>query len=326
MKHRLSWIGLCACALCLAFGLLGCTQSEPYQPKALTPVVNTPVIGEEGTLRVGVNTDEGAPFIVSSDSASDGLNIDIAAAIADEMGLKLKIVNIGTDAQSALETGEVDIVLNLTSSDASKTVWVSDPYLQTGVALFAGSGNTAVPTRGSSPKISAQSSSTSAWAVENAFGDDAIVPASDLMSAFSNIETGKAAYVAADAVIGSYAALYQNVDVVPIAVLGSVSGYCAGVSASNAELQTALATAISALSEKGIFGVISAKWLGGSLDLSALSVIETSTPASDPSATTAGADGEGSDAEGGASASAVNADGSTAGSNAVLPSSTSSAA
>ena len=52
-------------------------------------------------------------------------------------------------------------------------MWVSDPYIETGVALFASNGSTTVPESVQASSIAAQSSSTSAWAVQNAFGDAA---------------------------------------------------------------------------------------------------------------------------------------------------------
>ena len=69
-----------------------------------------------------------------------------------------------------------------------------------------------------------------------------------MVSAFSLVETGKSQYVAADAVIGSYAALVQSVDVQPIALLGSKGGYCIGVDSSNQELQKAISAALTAVS------------------------------------------------------------------------------
>ena len=35
----------------------------------------------------------------------------MAAAIADEMGLDLQIIDVGSDPQSAIANGEVDIVM-----------------------------------------------------------------------------------------------------------------------------------------------------------------------------------------------------------------------
>lgn len=319
MKHRASVIAALVCAACLALGLAGCSgQSQEYTPELKSATVSSPVIGEDGVLRVGVAGEKSAPFTLTSSGEVVGLDVDIAAAIADEMGLKLEIVNVESDGETALANGDVDILMGMMSGDGS-TAWLSDPYIPTAIALFASSDETSVPTRDSAPKIAAQGSSTSAWAVGTAFGDDALVSAGDLMSAFSSVEEGQASYVAADAVIGTYAALYQNVDMKPIALLEQPSGYCIGVSAENADLQQAISDALSAISSGGISNVISAKWLGTTLDLSSLPMIEGSTSATDKS--DAPQDGGESDetSDGGTDAGSSEGDGSDAGSNAVIP-------
>lgn len=336
MKHRVSLIGVFACAVCLVMTLAGCSQSTAYTPETLNPTVSSPTIGKDNTLRVGIGG--GAPFYVStnSSSAASGLDVDMAAALADQLGLKLEVVSLGTgevDVQSALAKGDVDIVMSATSSDKGDSVWVSDPYTQTGIALFASPG-TAAPSKSDAPKIAAQSSSTSAWAVTNAFGEDALVANSDLLSALSSVETKSATYVAADAVIGSYAALGQNVDVEPVAVLGTVGGYGVAASASNTDLQKAISDALATISGNGVANVVCSKWLGSAIDLSSLPVIEVSTSKAS-SAKTSDSDESSSEKTGADTSAPEDSSVSTddgvepkteAGANAVLPQGTSSAA
>lgn len=277
MRRRVSLIAAFACALCVACALAGCAQSGSYKAKELTPSISSPTIGENGTLRVGVDMSGGAPFVTTTSTSNPkGLDVDMAAALAQQLGLKLEIVDTKGDAASALSNGTVDIVMSQSASGKSSSMWVSDPYIETGVALFASSGTSAPSSPAAASSIAAQSSSTSSWAVGNAFGDDAVNPASDLVSAFSLVETGKATYVAADAVIGTYAALQQNVNVVPIALLGSKGGYCVGVSSSNQNLQTAVSGALSAISSNGVSEAICMKWLATTVDLDSLTAIEVS--------------------------------------------------
>lgn len=311
MKHRASLLCVLACALCLALGLAGCSKPQGYQPETKSPAVSSPAIGVDGTLRVGIESDESAPFTMSSSEGVDGLDVEIAAALADEMGLALEVVNVGAEGSAALTGGEVDILMSASPDDGT-SMWVSEPYISTGIALF-GNADASVPTRDSAPRVAAQSSSTSAWAVTTAFGDDALVPNGNLNSAFSSIEADKAEYVAADAVIGTYASFSQNVEAQPIALFGQPSGYCIGVAAENADLQQAVSAALEAIVNGGIVNIISEKWIGKVLDLSALPVIETAQKeaTSAPQGDTDGSDG--SDAE------TVN-EGPEAGSNAVVPS------
>ena len=92
MKHRVSLVVAFACAFCFALGLAGCSQAGSYEGKTLTPTISSPTIGQNGTLRVGIDADGGAPFVTSSSSASyAGIDVDMAAALADQLGLKLEL-------------------------------------------------------------------------------------------------------------------------------------------------------------------------------------------------------------------------------------------
>ncbi len=275
MKRRIMSVVLVAFAAVLTFALAGC-QSEPYEPEALSPKISSPAIVQDGVLKVGVDTTS-SPFAGQVNGKIVGLDVDTAAALADQLGLKLELVDISASGVSALEDGSVDIVLGLTSADADDSLWLSDPYIQTAVALFSSPGNTTVPTAASAPTIAAQTSSMSAWAVENIFGEASLVPCEDLKSAFSSVETGSAAYVAADAVIGSYAAKMNNVDVQIIALLENAGGYCIGVSADNTDLQSAIADALGTVQSGGILDIVDMKWLGSEMDLSSMPLVEGAT-------------------------------------------------
>ena len=305
MKHRASVVCILACVLCCMLGLMGCSsQTEEYSLDLGSATVSSPTIGEDGVLCVGIMGEDSAPFTMTSNGEVTGLDVDIAAALADQMGLSLEIVDVESesDGETALTNGEIDILMSV-PSDSSSSIWLSDPYIETAIALF-GDADAEIPTRDSSPVIAAQGSSTSAWAVTTAFGDDSLLSSSDLMSAFSSAEEGEASYVAADAVIGTYAAFYQSVDMVPIALLEDIGGYCIGVASDNTDLQEAVTSALTEVIDGGIADVISNKWLGTTLDLSSLSVIDSSSSSSDATTDTT-SDDDTTDDESSAGSNAV---------------------
>lgn len=266
---RTARMALCVvAALSMVLALAGCS-APAYTPPTKTAVVDTPTIGMTKMLRVGVNTSS-TPFAYQVSGRIVGLDVDLSAALADEMGLDLQIIDVGSDPEGAMKSGEVDIVMGLDSSDSGLSCWLSDPYVQTSVALFAQSSNSKVPTSSSSPTIAAQSSSMSAWEVSNQFGDSAVASAASLDAAFASLAEGKADYVAADAVIGSYVAATSSLDVHMVALMKPISGYCIGVSQTNAALQDAIADALDAISGNGMLRVVERKWLGETLDLSSL--------------------------------------------------------
>ena len=268
---------VCVIVACLSLALVGC-QSQGYKPEGKSQTVSSTALSTPGTLRVGVNA-ASAPLAgqTSSSSRIVGIDVDAAAFIADQLGCKVEIVDVGNDPSSALADGRVDIVLGVDASNEDASYWRSPSYLQTGVALFGTTSESAIPTTDSKPKIAAQASSKSSWRVTNLFGDDALVVQSDLKSAFDSLAKGGARYVAADAVIGTYVFHTNDYGVKIIALLQDPSGYCVAVSEKNTELQGAVASAVDKLVKGGVMGIIESKWLGAPVDLTNITVVKAAS-------------------------------------------------
>lgn len=276
MRKRLSAIVVaCVFACGMMVVLSGCASSTTYEPEGKSPAISSPAIGQSGTLRVGVNAEKSPLAGMSNDGERIiGIDVDVAAAIADELGLKLSIVDVGSDPAGALAGGKVDIVMDIDSSDAPSGVWVSESYIPTGIALFAPSGsNMGLPTASAKPLVAAQLSSTSAWAVTNIYGDAALKSVASLSDTFTQLSGGSVKYVAADAIIGLYAAHVAGIDVDIVGMLAQPSGYCIAVSSANADLKTAIEDAVGKLAGNGLIGVIEAKWLGQAIDFSDVDVV-----------------------------------------------------
>lgn len=248
--------------------LSGCTVGEAYEPATKEAVVSTPTIGEDGVLRVGVNTQNPPLAGTNTNEKIVGVDVDIAAALADSLGLKLSIVDVGSDPEGALDEGKVDLVMGIDRSDADGDFWLSEAYLPTGIALFSMSETASVPTAGDGSTFSAQISSKSAWAVSNEFGDESLSSTTTLVDAFTMLAAGKVDYAASDAIVGSYAAHGEGLDVNVAAMLLAPSGYCVAVASDNAELQKLVVQAVAELENGGVIDVIEMKWLGMTLDLS----------------------------------------------------------
>lgn len=266
---------VCAVVACASLLLAGC-QTQTYTPPAKSQTVSSAALGKDGTLRVGVNA-ASAPLAgkASGSSRIVGIDVDVAAYLADQLGCKVEVTDVGNDPAAALSNGTVDVVLGVDSSEEGAKYWRSNPYIQTGVALFGTTAETSIPTADSAPKVAAQASSKSSWRVTNLFGDDSLVSQEDLKSAFVAMDQGTVRYVAADAVIGTYVAFTNNFDDKIIALLQDPSGYCAAVSESNAELQNAISGAMDSLNSGGMINIIEAKWLGSSMNLSDITVVKS---------------------------------------------------
>ncbi len=269
-------------ALGLALPLVGCSSNE-YTPEAKDQTVSDSALNTAGTLRVGVNASN-APYAAESSGSIVGIDVDIAAALADEMGLKLELVDVGTSASTAFEKENVDIIMGV--DEANSVYWMSDSYMMSGVALFAASESETAPTASGSFTVAAQSASMSAWEVSEHYGDACLENQTDLQSAFSALQTGSVNYVAADSTIGEYVTHSSAIEAYPIALLQDPVSYSVAVDSTNTALQEAVAEALSSLDTGGVISVIEKKWLGDQVSVVSLSVIaatETSDSDSDGS-------------------------------------------
>ena len=274
---------LCAAVACASLLLVGC-QSQEYTPPSKEQTIPATALGTPGTLRVGVNASS-APLAgqTSSSTRIVGIDVDVAAYMADQMGLKLEVIDVSNNFAQALSEGKIDIALGVDASEEGTGYWKSAPYLQTGVALFGTAAESAVPTTDSKPTIAAQASSKSSWRVTNLYGDQSLAVQNDLRAAFEALNTGSVRYVAADAVIGTYVAYSSGFDDKIIALLQDPSGYCAAVSEKNTELQNAIAANIDKMVNGGIMNIIESKWLGTPLNLANMTVVKAANDKKDDS-------------------------------------------
>jgi polar amino acid transport system substrate-binding protein len=291
MKRSVKAILAMCLASVMAFALCGCS-SNSYTPTLKDSTIDSSALVTEGTLTVGVNASN-APFAFQQDGKIVGLDVDVAAALADQMGLKLQITDVGSDPNTAIKNGTVDIVMGIQKTDTSVDAWLSDSYLNTATALFSTDENAGLPSKSSSTTIAAQTSSVSANEVVSQFGSDYLTSTQDLQTAFSNLEGGTVKYVACDAVAGSYIVNQSHYSAKIVGLMEKPTGYCVGVASSNTTLKTEIANAMANISDQGILSVIQQSWLGSALDLSsyqltsdAKSAKATSTSSSSSSSTT----------------------------------------
>jgi polar amino acid transport system substrate-binding protein len=224
-------------------------------------------VQSEGVLKVGVDSGR-APYAGLSKGNLVGIDVDIAAALADKLGLKLELVDIADKrADELFVAGDIDMVMDVEESGVRLDRGIEiGPYLESGPAIFS-----LIDENTSSDldldilvgtSIVAQKDSLSAWAVKNTFGEQALIEADRIEDAFAMVENGSAAYAAADAIAGSY--LSSNYGAVSCAMLlpDSKIGVYLGVAAENDDLAGALTEALINIRDDSTLSVILAKWLG----------------------------------------------------------------
>ena len=251
----------------LAFGLIGC-EPKAEEPE-LVPVVEPPVIGDAGVLKVGVDLSY-PPFAGTDDGVNAGIDIDVAAAIAERLGLRLEVVDVKPSGMaSALGDGTVDVMLGAVPiTDAVLAdVTTAGSYIIDGPAFFA-----TTPAEGSkvatltieqvaSLRVGAQTGSAAFWALEAELGEGAVTGFDTLKGAFDALKAGDVDVIASGAVIGAYIARdYPGIAFA--GQFGDAQPLGIAVRKDAAELEAAVRGTLDAMAADGVLQTIRRKWVG----------------------------------------------------------------
>jgi polar amino acid transport system substrate-binding protein len=244
----------------LAVGLVGCGGGAPEEEPARTPVVEPPVIAEEGVLRVGVDMAY-PPFAGTANGAKVGIDVDVAAAVAERLGLHLELVDVKpADMTAALDSGEIDIMLGAVPiTDAVlANATTAGSYIVDGPAFFAASSDdtsasvvaTVTPEQIPRMRVGAQASSAAFWELEGEYGEG-------FVQSFDTLKV-VGAYIARDHPGVGFAGQFGDAQPLGISVRKDA-----------VELEAAVRTALDGMAADGVLETIRRKWLG---DVPALTV------------------------------------------------------
>lgn len=259
-----------------SLALAGCGDTGTTEV-TLEPTVSDELLVNSETLTVGVDTSQ-PPFasIVTAEAEEDeastneivGFDVDVAAALADELGLKLDVIDISdTTASEALESGEVDIVMSASPASTSDVDIFVGPYVDNGPAIFGLENTSSSETFDASIledyTVGAYDGSVAANTVLNYCDSDNLVLYDTVEDMFQALEDGEINYVAADMVSGGYVStLYSGVECV--GTLDSSSGCYIALGSSSEELSETLTTALETIDGNGVLDTVISKWCGES--------------------------------------------------------------
>lgn len=259
--------------LALAFAMAGC-KKEPEEP-VLDPKIAPPVIGTAGVLTVGVDLSY-PPFAGTDEGQNAGIDVDVAAAIAERLGLKVELVDITpNEMASALNEGTVDVMfggISITDAVLADTS-TAGSYLIDGPGMFSIVPTDSVATTLTAAdlpgkRVAAQKESPAFWTLEADYGEGYATGYATLKEAFEALAAGNADVVIGDAAVGAYIARdFENVAFV--GQFGAAEPLGVVVKKDATELETAIREALDALAADGTLDTIRSKWLG---DLPALEV------------------------------------------------------
>lgn len=250
-------------------------------PSKLEPKVSPPAIKVAGTLRAGVDLSQ-PPFGGVDHGTRAGLDLDTAAALADELGLKLEVVSVPpSEAATALAQGKVDVVFSVPFADESlANVSLAGSYVSDAPAFFIATDSTASvdPTMTldtlAAPKIGAQKKSATYWRLLREVGATGVKPYATLREAIEALDAGKIEVIAGDALVASY--IVRDFPRVHFAgQLDAAVPLGVAVAPDNTKLGDAVRDALDGLAADGVLVAIRNKWVDGLPKLTAAESTET---------------------------------------------------
>jgi polar amino acid transport system substrate-binding protein len=239
----------------------GCTAG--IGAATLKPRLSPPDIGSKGVLRAAIDLGY-PPFGGTVKGQRVGLDVDVAAAMAEQLGLKLEIVNATpTVGAEMARAGKVDIVMGgLTVEQAvALQLAYAGTYVTDSSAVFATEVTTLTIGDLSSKRVAVQSGSASYWFLLDEYGEGPLVVVPTLLEAMKAVPEGKADLVAGDALLATY--IGRNVpglryggQLMPAFPIG------VGVAQDKAKLEAEVRSILDKLSSQGVLETFRRKWAG----------------------------------------------------------------
>ena len=261
-----------ACALCaftaLALSLGGCSllggtgTSGTAGTEHIDLQIPAEYLVEEGVLTVAFDTTDAPQGITQDDGTVTGYNADVAAALAHQLGLKVRVVD-ASDAAEVLEGDQADLYFGAAPDDGDDALTSVGSYLDDAPAVFALTEN--------ADAVSASELST--WTVgvqASSAAQDALVKAgisasqqtySNVNECFAALVGGEVDCVACDAAAGSYLArAFEGVEFV--GTIDAVDEYDIVADADALELIDKVSEALGDIASNGTLDAVHAAWYG----------------------------------------------------------------
>lgn len=292
VKRLATLVPLAVAAVAVVFAMTGCTSypsvEQAKSQSETTPALSSPSIMTDGVLTVGVNTDD-APYCWVVDSATGtlaGYDVDIATRIAESLGLEVRFVNVGDNANAAAE-GLCDIVMGVTSDELDDSSVFTGSYGESAAAVFARGSSSSVITLSQllSGSIGVQTNSTSALVFEGISSSTTTTGYDSLNEAFAALEAGQIQYVICDSFLGGYLAVEYD-DINFVGALEQPVSRGIAVSSSNSEVASAVQAAVDEISANGIKAAIWNEYVGDLPSITQSNLIVSSDSAAADSAAT----------------------------------------
>jgi polar amino acid transport system substrate-binding protein len=245
----------------VAAALSGCGGSGPE--KKPVPKVKPPAIGKAGVLRAVIDLSY-PPFGGVEKETKVGLDVDVASAVADQLGLKLEIVNAKPDAGAKLlQDRKADVMLAGLRIDQAiqYDVAFAGTYVNDGPAVFSAQDASITLEALAGRRIAVQKDSVTYWFLSDQIGEDTLVVLPTLRDALAAAASGQVDFAAGDGIVGTYMlrnfpSLKLNGQPTPAVPLGLAVGK------DTPDLEQAVRKALDTLATQGVLETLRRKWMG----------------------------------------------------------------
>lgn len=243
----------------------GCAAKPEPKPE---PKVAPPAVKTAGVLVAGVDLST-PPFAGVDQGKQAGIDVDVAAAIADKLGLTVQYVDVKpSEAASALADGTADMVLSIPYGESALSqLSLAGTYLTDAPAVFVAVDGTASVDPSmtidsiTQTKIAAQKESMAYWLIRQAIDPEVVQPYDTLRQGMQALVDGQADLLAGDYVVGTYMA--RDFPQVRYAGrIGQASPLAVAVRVDNTALGDAVRASLDELAADGVLSTIRRKWLG----------------------------------------------------------------
>jgi ABC-type amino acid transport substrate-binding protein len=239
----------------------------------------TPVIVKEGVLIAAIDLSY-PPFGGTDKGKKAGLDIDVASALAEKLGLKLEIMDAKPEAGAALIRGKkADVMIAALPIDRAVELDVAfaGSYVNDGPAAFSANEATMTVDSLAGRTVAVQKESASWWLLAEAYGEDALIAMPTLRDALGAVASGQAEFAAGDGIVGAYLmrdfpTLRFNGQLAPAVPLGVAVGK------EGPALEAAVRTALDELAAQGVLETLRRKWMGDVPRLTGASAEASATP------------------------------------------------
>ena len=259
MKKIFKYVITCLAILTLALAAVGCTGKEEAKSPAQDGGKKKLVAAADATF---------APFEFADASGKYvGFDLDLIAAIAEEMGYQLEFQSMAFDGIiPALQSSQIDCAATAMTitPDRQKEVNFSEPYYKAGQIVVVQASNNAVKgvadLKGKT--IAVQSGTTGAMEAEKATDKGKVTYFTGADQALQELKNGAANAVIIDYPVAAYFIQQGNKDVKMVGDIMSSEEYGIAVPKDKQQILDDINAGLQKIKENGKYAEIYKKWFG----------------------------------------------------------------